>query len=210
MAAKKTDAQLEIERLKVELKAAKLDTEITKMNLTFDRGIDIDNRIIYIFDDIDEDMAERVVMSLSHLSLTEGNITIMINSQGGSVSDMFAIYDAIRACPNEIVTIGIGEVCSAAGLLLVSGDKRLASKNCLFMAHQVIGGYNVDENLNTAEKQIAATRMCWDRWAKCMAEHTNRTANYWSRELPSKDNELWLPPEKMILKKNGIIDGVWE
>jgi ATP-dependent Clp protease protease subunit len=176
----------------------------------FDRGLDIDNRVIYVFDDIDEDMAENVIMSLSHLSLTEGKITMLINSQGGSVSDMFAIYDAMRACDREIVTVGIGEVCSAAGLLLVAGDRRLSSKNCLFMAHQCIGGYNTDENLNTAEAQIKATRMCWDRWAKCMAEHTNLTENYWKRELPTKVSELWLPAEKMVLKKNGIVDGIWE
>jgi ATP-dependent Clp protease protease subunit len=188
----------------------KVELELAKLNMTFDRGLDLDNRVIYVFDDIDEDMAENVIMSLSYLSLTEGKITIMINSQGGSVSDMFAIYDAMRACNNEIVTVGIGEVCSAAGLLLVAGDKRLASKNCLFMAHQVSGGYNADENLNTAEVQIAATRMCWDRWAICMAEHTNHTENYWKRELPTKLSELWLPSEKMALKKHGIIDGIWE
>jgi ATP-dependent Clp endopeptidase proteolytic subunit ClpP len=209
-AAKKSEDQLEIDKLKAELKAAKLDAELSKLNMTFDKGLDLDNRIIYIFDDIDEGVAETVIMSLSHLSLTEGKITIMINSEGGSVPDMFAIYDAIRACPNDITTIGIGEVCSAAGLLFVAGDKRLASKNCLFMAHQVIGGYNTDENLNTAEAQIAATRMCWDRWAKCMAEHTNKNIDYWKRQMPTKLSELWLSPEEMILPKYGIADGIWE
>jgi ATP-dependent Clp protease protease subunit len=185
------------------------EIKLAKLNMTFDRGLDIDNRVIYVFDDIDEDMAENVIMSLSYLSLTDGKITIMINSQGGSVSDMFAMYDAMRACDNEIVTVGIGEVCSAAALLLVGGDRRLASRNCLFMAHQVSGGYNQDENLNTAEVQIAATRMCWDRWAKCMAHHTNQKESYWKSQLP-KDSELWLPVEKMIQKKYGIVDGVWE
>ncbi len=188
----------------------KVDTELAKLAITFDRGLDIDNRIIYIFDDIDEGMSEDVIKSLHYLSLTEGSIKIMLNSQGGSVSDMFAIYDAMRACENHIITIGIGEVCSAASLLLVAGDKRLASKNCLFMAHQVQGGYNTDESLGVAERQIAATRMCWDRWANCMAEHTNKTVNYWKKELPTKIDELWLPPEKMQMPAYGIIDGIWE
>jgi ATP-dependent Clp protease protease subunit len=186
------------------------DIKLLKLNMTFDRGLDIDNRVIYIFDDIDGDMAENVIMSLSYLTLSEGKITIMLNSQGGSVSDMFAMYDAIRACDNEIVTVGIGEVCSAAALLLVAGDKRLVSRNCLFMAHQVSGGYNTDENLSTAEAQIAAVRVCWDRWAVCMAEHTNKTRDYWRRQLPTKIDELWLTPEDMILPKYGIADGVWE
>jgi ATP-dependent Clp protease protease subunit len=188
----------------------KIETELAKLTMTFDRGLDIDNRIIYIFNEIDDGMSEDVIKSLSYLSLTEGKIIIMINSLGGSVSDMFAIYDAMRACDNEIVTVGLGEVCSAAGLLLVAGDKRLASKNCLFMAHQVQGGYASDEPLSTVERQIAATRMCWDRWATCMAEHTNKSKNYWKKELPTKIDELWLPPEKMLLDTYGIIDGIWE
>ena len=189
---------------------SKTEEELAKLTLTFDRGLDLDNRIIYIFDEIDEDMSENVIMSLSHLSLTEGKITFMINSPGGSVVDMFAIYDAMRACSNEIVTVGIGEVCSAAGLLLCAGDKRLASKNCLFMAHQCHGGYGTDEQLGTVEAQLAATRVCWDRWADCMAEHTNHTKNYWQRELPTKLKELWLTPEQMSMTKHGIIDGIWE
>jgi ATP-dependent Clp protease protease subunit len=192
----------------------KTELELAKLNMTFDRGLDIDNRIIYIFDDIDENMAENVIMSLSHLSSSgedpDGKITIMVNSQGGSVSDMFAIYDAMRACNNQITTIGIGEVCSAAGLLLVAGDKRLVSKNCLFMAHQVLGGYNTDENLSTAEAQIKAVRVCWDRWAACMTEHTNKKRDYWRRQLPNNVNELWLTPEDMILPEYGIADGIWE
>ena len=186
-----------------------VETELLKLNITFDRGLDIDNRIIYVFDDIDDESAEHVIKGLSFLSRNEGTITIMINSQGGSVSDMFAIYDAMRACDNEIVTVGIGEICSAAGLLLVAGDRRLVSKNAMFMAHQCLGWYNTDENLNTAEAQIAAVRVCWDRWADCMAEHTNKKKLWWKRDMPAKLSELWLVTEDMIDPEFGIADGVW-
>jgi ATP-dependent Clp endopeptidase proteolytic subunit ClpP len=185
------------------------EMSLIKLSLMYDRGLDLDGRTLYIFDGIDESMSESIVMGLNYLSRTDGPITVLINSQGGSVSDMFAIYDTMQACQNEITTIGIGEVCSAAGLLLVGGDYRLVSRNCLFMAHQVMGGYNTDENLNTAEAQIKAVRICWDRWAKCMAEHTARSEAYWKGQLP-KDSELWLPAEKMILKKNRIADAIWE
>lgn len=189
---------------------SKVDTELAKLNLTFDRGLDLDNRIIYIFDDIDEDMAENVVMSLSYLSRSEGGITIMINSQGGSVNDMFAIYDAIIACPNEITTVAIGEVCSAAGLLLVSGDKRLAAPHAVFMAHNVQGGVSDEEELWTIDAQMKATIMVWKMWAKCMAEHTNHTENYWLKELSNTVRELWLDTKGMLMKKHGIVDGVWK
>lgn len=185
------------------------EMSLLKLNIMYDRGLDIDARTLYIFDGIDENMAESIVMGLNFLTRSEDPITMLINSQGGSVNDMFAIYDAMQACVNEITTVGIGEVCSAAGLLLVGGDYRLVSRNCLFMAHQVQGGYAEDEPLNVAEVQIAATRMCWNRWAKCMASHTALPESYWKNQLP-KESELWLPAEKMILKKNRIADAIWE
>ncbi len=188
----------------------KAETELLKLNMVFDRGLDIDNRVIYIFDDIDENVSANVIMSLAYLSQLDGDIRIMINSQGGSGSDMFAIYDAMRACDNDIITIGIGEICSAAGLLLVAGDKTLVSRNAMFMAHQVIGGYNSAENLDTVEAQIAATRVCWDRWAECMAEHTNKKRMWWKRDMPAKLSELWLVSEQMTEPEYGIADGIWE
>lgn len=190
--------------------ATKADIELAKLNITFDRGLDIDGRVIYIFGDLDDNQAEHVIKGLQFLSNTVGGITIMINSQGGSVSDMFAIYDAMRACDCEITTVGIGEICSAAGLLLVAGDKVLVSKNSLFMAHQVTGGYNSDENLNTAEAQIAAVRLCWDKWADCMAEHTSKKRMFWKRDMPAKLSELWLVADDMTDPEYGIADGVWE
>jgi hypothetical protein len=66
-AAKKSDDKLEIDKLKAELKSVKLDAELAKLNMTFDRGLDLENRIIYIFDEIDPDMAANVIMGLSHL-----------------------------------------------------------------------------------------------------------------------------------------------
>ncbi len=188
----------------------KVDTELAKLNMMFDRGLDLDNRFIYIFDEIDARMAENVVMSLSHLSREEGKITIIINSPGGSVNDMFAIYDAIQATPNEIVTVGIGEICSAAGLLLVCGDKRLASPNAMFMAHNVQGGIDDEGEMWTANSQMKATLVVWKMWAKCMAKHTNHTENYWFKELGNTVRELWLTTDQMKQKKHGVVDGVWE
>jgi ATP-dependent Clp endopeptidase proteolytic subunit ClpP len=187
------------------------DAELTKLNITFDRGLDIDGRTIYIFGDIDENCAENVIKSLQFLSKDSiEHITIMINSAGGSVADMFAIYDAMCACDNEIITVGIGEICSAAGLLLVAGDKVLVSKNSMFMAHQCYGGYDQEKNLNTIEAQVQAIRMCWDRWADCMAEHTKKRRLWWKRDMPAKLSEVWLVADDMLDDEYGIADGVWK
>ena len=184
-------------------------TDLELLNITFDRGLDIIDRIIYIFDDIDENMAEHVVKGLAFLSKTDGPITIMINSQGGSVNDMFAIYDAMQACECHITTIGIGEVCSAAGLLLVAGDRRLASPHTVFMAHNVAGGVDDEAEMYTAMAQMKATAMVWKMWAKCMEKHTNHTEKYWLKELGNTVRELWLNTDQMKMPKHGIIDGGW-
>ena len=184
-------------------------TDLELLNITFDRGLDIIDRIIYIFDDIDENMAEHVVKGLAFLSKTDGPITIMINSQGGSVNDMFAIYDAMQACECHITTIGIGEVCSAAGLLLVAGDRRLASPHTVFMAHNVVGGVDDGAELYTVTAQLKATMMVWKMWAKCMEKHTNHTEKYWLKELGNTVRELWLNADQMKMPKHGIVDGIW-
>jgi ATP-dependent Clp endopeptidase proteolytic subunit ClpP len=197
------------EQDQAKLDMARAEAELVKLNMVFDRGLDIDNRTIYLFGEIDENLSEHVIKSLSFLSHTEGRIIIMINSPGGSVADMFAIYDAMLACDCAITTIGIGEICSAAGLILVAGDKTLVSKNALFMAHQCLGGYHAEQPLNTAEAQIAAVRMCWDRWAECMANHTNKRRLWWKRDMPAKLSELWVWADDMLDPEYGIADGIW-
>ena len=95
------------------------------------------------------------------------------------------------------------------GILLVAGDRRLASPNTVFMAHTVMGGYNEDEELYTAQAQIKATAMVWKMWAKCMEKHTNHTEKYWLKELGNTVRELWLTADQMKMPKHGIIDGIW-
>lgn len=177
-------------------------------------GIDIRERRIYLHSPMEfgdkpgEGVIEHVVRGLHQLDKATDPIQLWINTPGGEVSEMFGLYDVIRGCKNEIVTIGFGEVCSAGGLILACGDRRYATENCLFMAHNCSAGVSGSDELPVAEAQIEATRRAWNRWAVLMERHTTHTAEWW-REFPDRKRQLWLNATEMKQKQHGIVDAVW-
>ncbi len=188
---------------------------LSALQLCLDFGIDVYGRRVYLHypletaDESGEGAAEHVIKGLQYLDRSEGPIQFWINTPGGEITDMFAIYDVMRACHNEIHTIGFGEVCSSGALLLVGGDKRYATKHCLFMAHNCIGGVNPEGEITALESQIRAVRVSWNAWGEAMAKHTNHTANYWLKEMPNKKRELYLTATQMKQVQHGIIDDIW-
>jgi ATP-dependent protease ClpP protease subunit len=123
------------------------------------------------------------------------------------VSEMFAIYDTIQLCTNEVWTIGYGEILSAAGLLLACGDKRFATPSTFFMAHEMNSGVDEDSRVSTGDTQLRFSKKLEDMSAKRMAHHTGRTEKFW-KDLVKKNAETWWGVEEML--KYGIIDKVWE
>lgn len=106
----------------------------------------LSERIIFISGEINDAMASTVVSEIIYLSATsqKEKITLYINSPGGEVNSGLAIYDAMKASPCPIETIGSGLCASMGALLLSSGDKgrRKAYPNCEIMIHQPLGGTN--------------------------------------------------------------------
>ncbi len=153
---------------------------------------------------------EQVIRGLLQLDKTtgagDGHIELWINTPGGLVTEMFAIYDVIRSLDNDVWTVGFGEVCSAGCLLLVSGDRRFATPNCAFMSHdcsdELIG------EISVIEARLRESRRQWTRWAKLMAKHTAHTQKWW-QTIHDEKRELWLDSDQMKAKGMGIIDGIW-
>jgi ATP-dependent Clp protease protease subunit len=99
------------------------------------------DRIIFIEKDIDDDLANGVASQLMYLdSLNNNEITIYINSYGGSVYDGFAIIDVMRRIKSPVKTICIGKAMSMAALILICGDTRQATDLATIMLHQPSGG----------------------------------------------------------------------
>ena len=100
------------------------------------------NRIIFISGEIDDTLSNLVVAQLLYLdSLSHEDISIYINSPGGSVTSGLAIYDTMNFIKSDVSTICYGICASMAALLLSSGHKgkRYILPNADVMIHQVLG-----------------------------------------------------------------------
>lgn len=114
-------------------------------------------RIIFISGEITDSLANTVVASLLYLdSINHDDISIYINSPGGSVSAGFAIYDTMQFITSDVSTICIGMAASMGAFLLSSGTigKRYALPNSDIMIHQPLGG---------AEGQASDIKIAADR-----------------------------------------------
>ena len=104
----------------------------------------LNERIIFLNEDVNEHTASIVVAQLLHLAYDDSkkDIKLYINSPGGSVYDGLAIYDTIQYISPDVVTIGIGLQASMGAFLLSSGTKgkRFVLPNSRIMIHQPSGG----------------------------------------------------------------------
>ncbi len=101
------------------------------------------NRIILLTGEIDDNLASSVVAQLLYLdSINNDDISIYINSPGGSVTAGMAIYDTMNFIKSDVSTICLGMAASMAAFLLSSGEKgkRYILPNSEVMIHQPLGG----------------------------------------------------------------------
>ena len=100
----------------------------------------LNERIIFLGEDVNEHTANIVVAQLLHLAYADSSkdIKLYINSPGGSVYDGMAIYDTMQYIKPDVMTIGIGLQASMGAFLLSSGTKgkRFALPNSRIMIHQ--------------------------------------------------------------------------
>ena len=118
----------------------------------------LEDRIIFLFGEINDDLANIIVAELLYLdSINHDDISIYINSNGGSITSGMAIYDTMNYIKSNVSTICIGMAASMAAFLLSSGKKgkRYALKNSEIMIHQPLGGASGQ----ATEIKIAAERI---------------------------------------------------
>jgi ATP-dependent Clp protease, protease subunit len=102
-------------------------------------SLNLEKRIILLFGPIDHTAAYGVVSALLALDeLSHEPIQLVINSEGGSVSDGFAIIDTMKHVESEVITIVNGVAYSMGAVIASSGDKRLAMPHSDFLLHQVL------------------------------------------------------------------------
>jgi ATP-dependent Clp protease protease subunit len=105
----------------------------------------LDDRVVFLGSPIDDDVANVVVAQLLHLEAVDPDrdISLYVNSPGGSVDAGFAIYDTMRFIAPEVQTICVGIAMSMACLIMVGGatGKRLVLPNGRLLIHQPSGGF---------------------------------------------------------------------
>lgn len=121
---------------------------VIEKNNNYERSYDIysrllKDRIIMLTGEIDDNVANITVAQLLYLdSIDNSDISLYINSPGGSISSGMAIYDTMNYIKSDVATICIGMAASMGAFLLSSGEKgkRYCLKNSEVMIHQPLGG----------------------------------------------------------------------
>jgi len=133
--------------------------------------------IIFLGTPIDDTIANLVCAQLIHLESEnpDRDINIYINSPGGDITALFAIYDTMQFIKNDIATICLGQAASAAAVLLAAGTKgkRLALPHSRVLLHQPYGqvGYGQVTDLEIAANEILRMRELLE---EILANHTGQ------------------------------------
>jgi ATP-dependent Clp protease protease subunit len=135
------------------------------------------DNIIFLQTPIDDQIASLLCAQLVHLESEnpEKDINIYINSPGGDITALFAIYDTMQFVRNDIATICLGQAASAAAVLLAAGTKgkRLALPHSRILLHQPYGqvGYGQVTDLELAANEILRMRELLEQ---ILANHTGQ------------------------------------
>ncbi len=165
------------------------------------------DRIIFIGTPINDFVANAVIAQMLFLQMEDPkkDISLYINSPGGSVTDGMAIYDTMNFLQCDIVTYCVGQAASMGTLLLAAGTKgkRYALPNSRVMMHQPTGGATGQtSDISIAAKEILRWR---EQMNQLMANHTNKTAE----EIASDtDRDFYLTAQDAL--EYGIVDKVIE
>jgi ATP-dependent Clp protease protease subunit len=158
----------------------------------------LNERIIFLGTPIDDQIANLIIAQLLHLESEDPDkdVSIYINSPGGSVNHGLAIYDTMQ-------TICVGTAMSMGALLLAGGakGKRMALPNAKILIHQVWGGFQgqaTDIEIH-ARETIALKR----RLEEIMSEHTGQEMEKVSKDM---ERDYFMTPQEA--QDYGIIDSV--
>ncbi len=165
----------------------------------------LNERIIFLGDEVNEQTANIVVAQLLHLAYEDPkkDIKLYINSPGGSVYDGFAIYDTMQYITPDVVTIGVGLQASFGSFLLSSGTKgkRFALPNSRIMMHQPSSGTQgkiTDQEITLREGIYLKNRL-----NEILAKNTGQKVSKIEKDM---DRDFWMSADEA--KAYGIIDEV--
>ena len=164
------------------------------------------NRIVILTGEINDNTSSSIISQLLYLdSINNDDISLYINSPGGSVSSGMAIYDTMNFIKSDVSTICIGMAASMGAFLLSSGEKgkRYALPNSEIMIHQPLGGV---EGQATEIKIVAEHILkLKDKLNKILSENTGQSLD--KIELDT-DRDFYMGSSDAL--EYGLIDKIVE
>lgn len=175
-----------------------------------ERGYDIfsrilEDRIIMLGSDVTSESAQVIIAELLYLESVDPikDITLYINSPGGSVSDGLAIYDTMQYIKPDVATVCIGHAASMGAFLLAGGakGKRYILPNAEVMIHQPLGGMQGQ----ASDMAIAMRHMekIKEKLTKYLAKNTNQP---YDTVLQDTDRDNWMSAEEAV--NYGLVDKI--
>ena len=165
-----------------------------------------EERIIYLGTPISDDVANAVIAQLMCLETMnpDTDISIYINSPGGSFTALTAIYDTMRYIKPDVRTVCLGQAASAAAVILAAGTKgkRLALPNSRILIHQPAteGGYGQSSDIEIQAREILRIRSLME---DMLSTDTGKSTDEVSRDI---ERDKYLTAEQAL--EYGIIDEI--
>ncbi|MCL4290872.1 MAG: ATP-dependent Clp endopeptidase proteolytic subunit ClpP [Thermoleophilia bacterium] len=165
----------------------------------------LNERIIFLGTPIDDQIANLVVAQLLHLESEEPDkdISLYVNSPGGSVYAGLAIYDTIQFIKPDVQTICVGIAMSMGALLLAGGakGKRMSLPNAKILIHQVSSGFQGQAtDIEIQAREVISIKRSLE---EIIAEHTGQPLDKVSKDM---ERDYFMTSQEA--KEYGIIDTV--
>jgi ATP-dependent Clp protease protease subunit len=165
----------------------------------------LNERIIFLGTPIDDQVANLIVAQMIHLESEDPDkdINLYINSPGGDITALFAMYDTMQYIKPDVSTIVMGQAASAAAVLLLSGapGKRFALPHSRVLLHQPHGGAQGQAvDIEIQAKEITRYRQLLER---LISEHTGQPLEKVAKDT---DRDYILTAEEA--KAYGVIDEI--
>jgi ATP-dependent Clp protease protease subunit len=162
-------------------------------------------RILFLGSQVEDSIANALCAQLLLLSAEdpERDISLYVNSPGGSVSAGMAIYDTMQLIPNDVSTVAMGLAASMGQFLLCAGaaGKRYATPHARIMMHQPSGGFGgtASDIAIQAEQMLYTKKTMQER----IAHHTGQSVEQIEKD---SDRDRWFTAEEA--KDYGFVDHV--
>jgi ATP-dependent Clp protease protease subunit len=163
------------------------------------------DRIIFLGTPIDDVVANLIMAQLLHLESDDPDkdVYLYINSPGGSITSLFAIYDTMQYIKPDVNTVCMGMAASASAVILAGGapGKRFALPHARVMLHQPHGG--AQGQATDIEIQARLIIQMREQLNRILAEHSGQT---YEKVASDTERDFWMTADEA--RAYGVVDGI--